>query len=917
MSHPIQQVTDKIAQGEVPSNKEIHSAIDTAEQVLEDSKNQTNLNVHGERLVHDAQEILESAKKFIEEKNEGDKLQKLVQHGKEATEKLGDLSSNVNLNPVTPDVNKEAMATFNSAKKLAYFALNSSEFKNTLLDLVNLMQDILKVARESLGQAPKALQQDITSGSGTNIPRTTQTVQRAVNEIENIASARSPKLDELDRRLANLINKMYSRSEFKEAKDHFFVLFDKLANQLKSVEESTTKVATQAVESNEVAKLWDDLKDLTEGFTGKESLGHLETQIRYLMDEFKLNPKASETFNRMRDFINDIWEHPRKLEESSQEIKDLIDQTVDLLRADTIQIKFSNFLDVGNNMLKSIKHDTSSQDLLEKLLRFSKDFALDSQNRPSPYIIQDSLIQLKNILLPIIKQHVVAFKIPYIHHSDETYDLDVGGLDVHFEDILPHQIEIKGKNFVGLDVSELKFTEAHGLVIMKLTELKAKFSDVNFKYHRKAIPRTQDEGLADIDLSQGKGIYIKISWKITSSKDGIVGVSLDSVKCDIDKLKLRIKHSKHNLLENFAASLFSGWVQQRAAEAIVNTIIDTIQPYNESMNDFFRQVSLQQFAENANQQLKGVYEHGLPIPTVGQVVEQAKSTYESAKQKVSETVEKASSTLEEVKRPIVSAAEQAKEFVQENLPEVAEKFSEGKQEAQSFFETEEPSTQFFEEYVSPTSFTSEVSTQSVIPESTESGNLPSWYSSFSAASTALSNTELLEPTLLDRQETAELEDVALEPEITTIPPEPTSPSEKSFAELLAQEAVNSPLSILLEPEFPLPPPELQQSTTIEEEEKDKEEKEEIEESFFPEIREAPATIPAGIPELVFEPEHSGSYEVKESTPITIDTTVRVDIKEWDGSVQLPVSKVEEPSFIPPQEIATLPREKEEEPKFSK
>lgn len=125
MSHLIQQVKEKISQGEVPSNTELRSAINTAEQVLDDSKKQTTLNSHGERLVQDAQEFLESAKKFIEEKNEGDKLQKLVQHGKEATEKLESLSSKVEINPLTPEVNKEAMAAFNNAKRLAYFAFNS------------------------------------------------------------------------------------------------------------------------------------------------------------------------------------------------------------------------------------------------------------------------------------------------------------------------------------------------------------------------------------------------------------------------------------------------------------------------------------------------------------------------------------------------------------------------------------------------------------------------------------------------------------------------------------------------------------------------------------------------------------------------------------------------------------------------
>ena len=75
--------------------------------------------------------------------------------------------------------------------------------------------------------------------------------------------------------------------------------------------------------------------------------------------------------------------------------------------------------------MKSITHDTASNDLLEKLSKFGRDFALDSQHRLSPLIIQDSLVQMKNLLIPIIKEQIIAIKIPNIKKSNENYDLEV------------------------------------------------------------------------------------------------------------------------------------------------------------------------------------------------------------------------------------------------------------------------------------------------------------------------------------------------------------------------------------------------------------------------------------------------------------------------------------------------------------
>lgn len=76
-------------------------------------------------------------------------------------------------------------------------------------------------------------------------------------------------------------------------------------------------------------------------------------------------------------------------------------------------------------------------------------------------------------------------------------------------------------------------------------QVRAHFENIRFFYRRKKMPKMEDTGIADVDLSQGSGIYIKMVWKLTSVGNGPLQISLLKVKCNIDRLAITIREAKH------------------------------------------------------------------------------------------------------------------------------------------------------------------------------------------------------------------------------------------------------------------------------------------------------------------------------------------------------------------------------------
>jgi hypothetical protein len=118
------------------------------------------------------------------------------------------------------------------------------------------------------------------------------------------------------------------------------------------------------------------------------------------------------------------------------------------------------------------------------------------------------------------------------------------------------------------------------------------------------MPKIEDNGVADVDISQGTGLSLKIVWKLKSSAGSPYQLSLLKCKCNIDRLSITVRSARHSILDKLVTKLFAGTIKRQVANAIVTNIIKTLNPMNTKFNEFFKSRPLSGMGERVNDGIK-------------------------------------------------------------------------------------------------------------------------------------------------------------------------------------------------------------------------------------------------------------------------------------------------------------------------
>jgi len=142
-----------------PSNKEINKALDAASEYLEKAKEvgadkiSANAQAEKEKIVEDLQDVLESAKAVLENKNRGDILQRFVLHSGQALKQVAtealpkakdvmkDDLSGISKEIETELIKRRANRLLNLARSLIFQVWKSDDFRDLLSEFSNWFQE--------------------------------------------------------------------------------------------------------------------------------------------------------------------------------------------------------------------------------------------------------------------------------------------------------------------------------------------------------------------------------------------------------------------------------------------------------------------------------------------------------------------------------------------------------------------------------------------------------------------------------------------------------------------------------------------------------------------------------------------------------------------------------------------------------
>jgi len=185
-----------IAKGKIPSNVEIVETLDKTKEVLEEErKHNVNLSLHGQKLAKDTEELLQSTKQWVLEKNEEDALQKAFIEGWTSGNKTAEMVELTGTKVTTPpfEMRKEFAELINGFRSLTWSVVRSSDVRDLVFEGLDLVQFLVEQGKEAIAtgslplpgtsNAPSSPLIDIPLSPPTSVGRTEAPSQQTFGQV--------------------------------------------------------------------------------------------------------------------------------------------------------------------------------------------------------------------------------------------------------------------------------------------------------------------------------------------------------------------------------------------------------------------------------------------------------------------------------------------------------------------------------------------------------------------------------------------------------------------------------------------------------------------------------------------------------------------------------------------------------------
>jgi len=154
--NPLVEIATKTAKGEQPTNEELTKVFDTTKELLEEEKKTGGLSPQGRLLAEDTEKLVEASKRFLEQKNPDELMQKMVKEGQEAMMEVAEGYKYGQLPKFSPtqisQIQKDAQALYENVRDLVLALIRSGDLRDLLADGIDVFQDLLGAQKKGIQQ---------------------------------------------------------------------------------------------------------------------------------------------------------------------------------------------------------------------------------------------------------------------------------------------------------------------------------------------------------------------------------------------------------------------------------------------------------------------------------------------------------------------------------------------------------------------------------------------------------------------------------------------------------------------------------------------------------------------------------------------------------------------------------------------
>ena len=258
---------------------------------------------------------------------------------------------------------------------------------------------------------------------------------------------------------------------------------------------------------------------------------------------------------------------------STQEGNRLYDQGQFLLR-ERYRDHTNRIFDEVKFLSSQFEKDPQNKAFADSMNRLFNHLGNDENGKPT--FKPDLLKDLANVIIPGVFQRVRYVPIPRIEVSDPQFDAIVENLVIESDNLMPNSVEMVSDNTFkwGRAGSASRNQNKIGLAV---EGIQMDLRDVSYYIKRKqGFPSITDIGIFDLFFG-GKGLNFVVHLSTADKKDTQHLFKVNTIKVNLDNLKIKLKKSNHKLLFNIFKPLLLSIVKPVVLKVIEKQIKDTIE----------------------------------------------------------------------------------------------------------------------------------------------------------------------------------------------------------------------------------------------------------------------------------------------------------------------------------------------------
>lgn len=578
------ELTTSMQQGELPSNPVIANILERGEAVTASTAQNPSLSSDARSAAEDLRNMLAITREMFLQKNSDEALQRMVYHAKEATAATSAASSGGQVlqsgAPIKQTASQIAMSTYN----LVLLMARSTEFRRLVMDLINMVGDFTGNEFEGVTQSiqQSSTTQEATQEVSERVNRQASSFKQAINNDEF--------RERLIQRFHRWIKEVDRRNDFRQGVYELVQSLDDFAMYAQETNADLRNNPDLLQARLHSARARAEAKKLMERFAQGQSLDDVTFTLKRVVTDIKNDERISAYIDSVRSFVMRSIQEPHfaATDEWLQQARQKANEGRTVF--ESVRPDMNEFL----NKLKLFMRSFSGDPQLTALSQSSKSFVqrlfLDESGNPK--FKPGVLLELRNILGPLLQEELKYIYVPRLASDDENITWVLDNVMLRGEDVMPDKIVVENYNKLVVSPTNVPTGEQNlgATLRVHISGIRAHLHDVRMAYSRKTFPKMEDVISFDAHLS-GEGLNIEIILSTTPVPDHVFRIV--SINTDIDDFSLNNIHGvdHSNMLYTLMKPVIQTQVRRNMEASITEAIAERLQDLDQMLLKYRENIS--------------------------------------------------------------------------------------------------------------------------------------------------------------------------------------------------------------------------------------------------------------------------------------------------------------------------------------